>query len=150
MGLKTFTFRIPKSWHARITGHDVRAWAATALSTPHLMTSVREDLNSRISLRLPATLVRELVQRTGLSPSEVLRRVIAAGLRSAASLPPSATASIATKELGTEIISEELVGEDAHGCVIICQRDARGCGYLRTIPIGREAYLKSRRMHDKR
>jgi hypothetical protein len=144
--MKTFTFRIPEDWQGRITGRDVRAWAATALNTPHIMTSVREDLNSRISLRLPAGLIQELVRRSGLSSSEVLRRVIAAGLCSAATQPPPVNPP---KNRDTEIISEELVGEDARGCVIIRQRDARGFGYLRTIPMDRQAYLKLR-VHDKR
>jgi hypothetical protein len=108
------------------------------------MASVREELSGRTSLRLPAGLIQELVQRTGLSSSEVLRRVIAQGLRSAASLPPPLNPQIA-KEPNTEIVSEELVGVDASGFVIIRQRDVRGFGYLRTLPLDRESYLKSRR-----
>jgi hypothetical protein len=145
MGLKTFTFRIPKFWHGRITGQDVRAWVGACLSAPHFMAPVREDLTDRISLRLPAGLIQEFVQRTGLSSSEVLRRVIALGLRSAASLPPPLNHQITTKEPNTEIVSEELVGVDASGFVIIRQQDVRGFGYLRTLPLDRESYLKSRR-----
>jgi len=144
MGLKTFTFRIPESWHARITGQHVRAWATTCLATPQLMTSVREALNSRVSLRLPADLIQELVRCTGLSASEALRRVIAAGLRSTASLPVPVKPTFPTRERDSEIVSEELVGEDSSGCVIIRQRDSRGFGYLRTIPIDRETYLRSK------
>ena len=145
MGLKTFTLRIPRSWHGRITGQDVRAWAGTCLSTPQLIAPVTEELNDRISLRLPTGLIQKLVQRSGLSSSEVLRRVIAQGLRSAASPPPPAHPQMATTEPNTEIVSEELVGVDPNGFVVIRQRDARGFGYLRTLPLDRESYLKLRR-----
>ena len=109
------------------------------------MAPAHEVLDDRISLRLPAGLVQELTQLTGLSSSEVLRRVIAYGLRSSASPPLPIDSPIARKEQDTEIVSEELVGVDPKGFVIVRQRDARGFGYLRTLPLDRESYLRSRR-----
>jgi hypothetical protein len=80
-----------------------------------------------------------------LSASEALRRVIAAGFRSTDTLPLPLEGPIPTNERETDIVSEELAGEDSIGRVIILQRDSRGFGYLRTIPISREAYLRSKR-----
>ena len=142
--MKTFTFRIPKSWTEQITGRRARAWIARYLASPEPLKAVSEDLEDRISLRLPPESVQALVRLTRLSPSEALRRVIAAALCSPDNLPLPVQRPIPGETKDTDIVSEELIGEDPSGGVIIMQRDRRGFGYQRTLPIDRETYLKAR------
>ena len=143
--METFTFRISRSWAGQITGRRVRAWIAAYVAAPRPLAAISDDLEDRISLRLATDRVRELVRVTRMSPSEALRRLIAAELCSAdlSDLPVQEPQTVQPKD--TDIISEEPIGEDASGGVIILQRDRRGFGYQRTIPIDRETYLKARR-----
>lgn len=142
--METFTFRIPRSWAGRITGRKVRAWIARYVAAPEPLKAAPEDLKGRISLRLPPEAVHELEHLTRLSPSEALRRVIAAALSSPEYLPLPVQRPVPAPPKDTDIVSEELIGEDPSGWVIIMQRDRRGFGYQRTLPMDRETYQKAR------
>lgn len=143
--METFTIRIPRSWVRRIDGQQVRAWVESHLTAPKPLAPVKEELTSRTSLRLPGGRVQELVRRTGLSTSEALRRVIAAGLRSSVSVPVPVQRVKPAKRPDSDIVSERVVGMDPNGAVVIEQRDSRGFGYRRSLGIGLEAYLKAGR-----
>jgi hypothetical protein len=145
--METFTFRIPRSWAQRFTGRQVRAWINVYLATPGPLAAVSEDLDHRISLRLHRESVQELARLTRLFPSEALRGLIASALRSTAELAQPIQHPIPAEPVrDTDIVSEELIGEDAHGWVIIQQTDRRGFGYQRTLPIDRETYMKARHL----
>lgn len=145
IALNTFTLRVPRLWVGRISGSRMRMWISEFRSALGQLLPVSSELDARISLRLPTGQVRELVDATGLDQSEALRRVIALGLKriladqqARRTPPPELTPN------DFRIVSEEVIGEDVGG-VVILQRDARGLGYTRTLPFSREVYMTLRR-----
>lgn len=65
----------------------------------------------------------------------MIRRIVAAELRSAGGDPFPVHRQVSAQPKDTDIVSEELIREDPSGCVIIMQRDRRGFGYRKTLPI---------------
>jgi hypothetical protein len=98
-------------------------------------------LDSRVSWRLPEKDLQQI--SLGGGRGDMIRSIVAAGLRCGLNPPTSVQRQVPAPAKDTDIVSEELIGEDASGCVIIMQRDRRGFGYQRTLPIDRETYLKA-------
>jgi hypothetical protein len=95
-----------------------------------------------VSWRLPEEDLQQIALSGGRG--DMVRRIVTAGLRSGGNSPPSVQRPVPAPAKDTDIVSEELIGEDASGCVIVMQRDRRGFGYQRTLPIDRETYLEAR------
>jgi hypothetical protein len=123
----------------------------------------RVSLEARISWRLPMQPVRELARKLICSPGDAVRRVVAAALQSAdqwAALRvhqtpvvkqpkphnPTVQPCSPTVPQASPIVSEEILSQDPRGWVVILQRDARGFGYTRTLPMSCEAYLRTKRL----
>lgn len=138
----TLTVRVPRSWVGHVTASYVREAIRRYLASPVKLPKYQEPLDARVSWRLP----EEDLRRIGLGGDrgEIVRRIVAAELRSAGGDPFPVQRQVSAELKDTDIVSEELMGEDPSGCVIIMQRDRRGFGYQRTLPIDRETYLKAR------
>ncbi len=137
----SLTVRVPRSWAGRVTASFVRESIRRYLANPARLPQYGGSLEVRVSWRL----LEDDLQRIGRGGDrgDMIRRIVAAALRSGGSLPLPAQKTAPTQPNDTDIVSEELVGEDANGGVIILQRDRRGFGYQRTLPIDRETYLKA-------
>ena len=138
----TLTVRVPRSWVGRVKARFVRDCIRRYLANPVGLERSEDALDARMSWRLP----EEDLKRIGREGDrgDLVRRIVAAGLRSGENLLPSVQRQVPAPPKDTDIVSEELIGEDASGCVIIMQRDRRGFGYQRTLPIDRETYLEAR------
>jgi hypothetical protein len=99
-------------------------------------------LDTRVSWRLPEEDLQQIALSGGRG--DMVRRIVAAGLRWGGNPSPSVQRSVPAPAKDTDIVSEELIGADASGWVIVMQRDRRGFGYQRTLPIDRATYLKAR------
>ena len=161
--METLTLRIPRNWVGHVNAAQVRAWIAKYTFNPAILPPARVSLEARVSWRLPLELVRDMARKLVCSPGELVRRVVAAGLRSTAQRTdaPVHQAPVVEKRKPEgvvahrsnlvnvldphRIVSEEIFGEDGNGCVVIVQRDAQGLGFMRTLTISREAYLRLRR-----
>jgi hypothetical protein len=162
----TLTLRIPKVWVGNVNAAQVRAWITTYSVVPEKLVPVRVALEARVSWRVPLHSVRDLARKLICSPGEAVRRVVAAALRSGAQSPVPRVQRVdeapvveQTKSNSSviiqpspkneseplRIVSEEIFGQDSNGCVVVLQRDARGFGYTRTLPMSRAAYLRMKR-----
>jgi hypothetical protein len=138
----TLTVRVPRAWVGRVTASYVRESIRRFLAHPVKLPQYQGSLDARVSWRLP----EEDLQRIGLGGDrgEMVRRIVVAELHSAGDSHLPVQRPVPAQPKDTDIVSEELIGEDASGCVIIMQRDRRGFGYQRILPIDRETYLKAR------
>ena len=142
----TLTVRVPRSWVGRVTASYVREAIRRYLARPVNLPPYRGPLDARVSWRLPEEDLQQIA--LGGGRGDMVRRIVAARLRSGENSPPPVQRPVPAPTKDTDIVSEELIGEDASGSVIVMQRDRRGFGYQRTLPIDRETYLKARH-HEK-
>jgi hypothetical protein len=151
--METLTLRVPKSWVGRLSASQVRAWIAAYLSAPAQPPRLAQLMDGRVSWRLPPEQVRDIAKMQGCSPGDAVRRVVAAGLRAPTQVAsttntsprrsrPGLAASLPSGKRAAGVVGEEILGEDPTGCVVIVERDARGFGYVRTLPMSRCAYLE--------
>jgi len=126
-----------------VTANYVREAIRCYLARPVKLQQYEGPLDARVSWRLPEEDLQQIAQGGGRG--DMVRRIIAARLRSGGSPPPSVRAVPAPVK-DTDIVSEELIGEDASGFVIVRQRDRRGFGYERMLPIDRETYVGARHL----
>jgi len=140
----TLTVRVPRSWVGRVTGSYVRKAIRSYLARPINLPPYRGPLDARVSWRLPEEDLQQIA--LGGGRGDTVRRIVAAGLRSGENPPESDQRPVSAPAKDTDIVSEELIGEDASGCVIVMLRDRRGFGYQRTLPIDRETYLEARQL----
>ncbi len=141
----TLTVRVPRSWVGRVTAGYVRESISRYLANRIELPKYQGALDARVSWRLP----EEDLQQISLEGDrgDMVRRIVAAELRSTAEFAQAVQPPVPVQPArDSDIVSEELVGEDPRGGVIILQRDSCGFGYLRSIPISRENYLRSRRV----
>ncbi len=138
----TLTIRVPRSWVGRVTASCVRQGIRRYLANPVRLPKFEGLLDARVSWRLPENDLQQ-IGRDG-DRGDMIRRIVAAALRSGDHSPlPRRTAPAQAKD--TDIVSEELIGEDASGGVIVLQLDRRGFGYRRVLGIDRETYVRAGR-----
>jgi hypothetical protein len=138
----TLTVRVPRSWVGRVTARYAREAIRRYLAHPVKLKQYQGPLDARVSWRLPEEDLQQIA--LGGGRGDMVRRIVAAGLRSGENPPASVQRQVSAPAKDTDIVSEELIGEDANGCVIVMKRDRRGFGYQRTLPIDRETYLEAR------